>query len=140
MLAPRRNAPCWIARVASQKTQAEMRAFRVLAASVRDVGLAATLGQLPGRLLAPVTLRRLKRRKGVQFQRKLRESVKLWEAGLLDSDSLVASIEAWVNHVRYGNTGGLIKTVLGGLPSELLAMMGSSINKFVGQGNIFAKH
>ena|GEM_PF-1231717 len=68
--------------------------------------------------------RRLKRRKGVQFQRKLRESVKLWEAGLLDSDSLVASIEAWVNHVRYGNTGGLSKSMLGGLPGELLALIG----------------
>ncbi len=68
--------------------------------------------------------RRLKRRKGVQFQRKLRDSVKLWEAGLLDTDSLVASVGSWINHVRYGNTGGLRKAVLARLPDELLAIIG----------------
>ena len=40
-----------------------MRTLRLLAASVRDLGLAATLDQLPSYLLAPLTLRRLKRRK-----------------------------------------------------------------------------
>jgi len=76
--------------------------------------------------------RRLKRRKGVQFQRKLHEMLRLWEDGLLDTESLVASIDSWVNHVRYGNTGGLIKAVLGGLPDDLLAMIGSPSIKFGG--------
>ena len=40
-----------------------MRAFSILAASVRDFGLAATLDQAPQALLSPFTLRRLKRRK-----------------------------------------------------------------------------
>ena len=40
-----------------------MRVFRLLSASVRDVGLWATLDQLPAYLLAPLTLRALKRRK-----------------------------------------------------------------------------
>ena len=40
-----------------------MRAPRYLSASVRDLGVTATLAQLPAMALAPLTLRRLKRRK-----------------------------------------------------------------------------
>jgi SAM-dependent methyltransferase len=40
-----------------------MRAARYLAASVRDLGVAATVAQLPAMAAAPLTLRRLKRRK-----------------------------------------------------------------------------
>ena len=40
-----------------------MRASRYLKASVRDLGLAATLAQLPAMAAAPLTLRRLRRRK-----------------------------------------------------------------------------
>jgi predicted RNA methylase len=40
-----------------------MRARRYLAASVRDLGVTATLAQLPAMAMAPLTLRRLKRRK-----------------------------------------------------------------------------
>ena len=40
-----------------------MRARRYLSASVRDLGFTATLAQLPAMALAPLTLRRLKRRK-----------------------------------------------------------------------------
>ena len=40
-----------------------MRARRYLAASIRDLGAASTLAQLPAMALAPLTLRRLKRRK-----------------------------------------------------------------------------
>jgi SAM-dependent methyltransferase len=40
-----------------------MRTFRILAASVRDLGLRSTLDRVPAYLLAPLTLRRLKRRK-----------------------------------------------------------------------------
>lgn len=46
-----------------------MRAARVLAASVRDLGLAATLDRLPSLVCAPLTLRRLKRRKLTQLSR-----------------------------------------------------------------------
>jgi SAM-dependent methyltransferase len=40
-----------------------MRSFRILAASIRDLGLGATLDQLPLFILSPLTMRRLKRRK-----------------------------------------------------------------------------
>jgi SAM-dependent methyltransferase len=46
-----------------------VRALRVLAASRRDVGLRATLDQLPFLLLSPVALRRLKRRKLEELSR-----------------------------------------------------------------------
>jgi retron-type reverse transcriptase len=64
--------------------------------------------------------RRLKRRKGVQFQRKLRSLIKAWEAGMMSTDTLAAGISGWVNHVRYGNTVGLKKTVLSRVPEEVL--------------------
>jgi len=46
-----------------------MRTFRTLAASIRDLGLVATLDQLPFFLLSPLTLRRLKRRKLKELSR-----------------------------------------------------------------------
>ena len=53
--------------------------------------------------------RRLKRRKGLHFQRKL--------AGMLledplDLERIQASVQGWTNHVRYGNTVGLREAVL----------------------------
>ena len=64
------------------------------------------------------TRRRLKRRKGVQFQRKLRGLVQAWEAGDLDAETLTASLSGWVNHARHGNTVGLCKAVLSGVPES----------------------
>jgi SAM-dependent methyltransferase len=46
-----------------------LRIGRLLAASVRDLGLKATLDQLPAYLLTPLTVRRLKRRKAEEFSR-----------------------------------------------------------------------
>jgi hypothetical protein len=53
------------------------------------------------------THRRLKRRKGIHFLRKLR-------AKLADGDNLGAraSLSGWINHVRYGDTWGLRRAVL----------------------------
>ena len=62
--------------------------------------------------------RRLKRRKGVQFQRKLRGLVRAWESGELDTETLKASLSGWINHARYGNTVGLRKAVLRVVPDK----------------------
>ncbi len=51
---------------------------------------------------------RLKRRKGVHYRRKLKQ---LLAAGA-DEETLVASIQGWLNHSRYGNTTGLQKAIL----------------------------
>lgn len=62
--------------------------------------------------------RRLKRRKGIYFQRKLRAMMAAYDAGQTSLTSITASVQGWVNHARYGNTVGLRKAVLGRLPPE----------------------
>jgi retron-type reverse transcriptase len=57
--------------------------------------------------------RRLKRRKGIAFQRRLKRLRELEAAGELPADAVQASIAGWVGHVRHGNTVGLRKAVLG---------------------------
>lgn len=56
--------------------------------------------------------RRLKRRKGVHFQRKLKRMAAAVATGDVPFANLRASIRGWVNHVRYANTVGLRKAVL----------------------------
>jgi hypothetical protein len=48
--------------------------------------------------------RMLKRKKGIAFQRKLKNLRVLRELGGLTRAQLQASIQGWVNHVRWGNT------------------------------------
>jgi hypothetical protein len=60
--------------------------------------------------------RRLKRRKGVHFRRRLRSLLTHYAAGRIALDAVTASVRGWVNHVRYGNTVGLRKALLRGLP------------------------
>jgi hypothetical protein len=56
--------------------------------------------------------RRLKRRKGIHFQRKLKKLVTGYRAGDVLLKDLSATVRGWINHVRYGNTIGLRKAVL----------------------------
>lgn len=56
--------------------------------------------------------RHLKRRKGIYFQRKLKKQMSLYRAGELEAKKLNASIQGWINHVRYGDTWGLRRAVL----------------------------
>jgi hypothetical protein len=62
------------------------------------------------------THRRLKRRRGIAFQRRLRRKLQACAAGEITLDEVHASVEGWVNHVRYGDTWGLRRAVLAGLP------------------------
>ncbi|MBK8798512.1 MAG: RNA-dependent DNA polymerase [Anaerolineales bacterium] len=56
--------------------------------------------------------RRLKRRKGVYYARKLRVLVKQYrQAGRKERTPIDASVRGWVNHVRYANTLGLRKAI-----------------------------
>jgi hypothetical protein len=59
---------------------------------------------------------RLKRRKGVQYGRKLKRLAVQYERGEISLDAMSASVRGWVNHVRYGNTVGLRKKMLGDQP------------------------
>jgi hypothetical protein len=58
--------------------------------------------------------RRLKRRKGIHFQRRLQALYRLWQTGLIQAVDLTPRVQGWVNHVRYGNTRGLRAAVLSG--------------------------
>jgi hypothetical protein len=57
--------------------------------------------------------RRLKRRKGIHFQCKLHRLLAAWARGELSLEQVQPSVQGWANHVRYGNTVGLRKAVLG---------------------------
>jgi hypothetical protein len=56
--------------------------------------------------------RRLKRRKRIHFQRRLRNLIAGYHTGAVPASRITAGIRGWVNHVRYGNTVGLRKAML----------------------------
>ena len=56
--------------------------------------------------------RRLKRRKGVYFERRFRRLVAECAAGRLAFEDLDAAVRGWVNHARTGDTWGLRGAVL----------------------------
>lgn len=56
--------------------------------------------------------RRLKRRKGIYYRRKLQRLVTAHETGVISLQQLQASILGWINYVRFGNTVGLRKKLL----------------------------
>ncbi|MBM4431120.1 MAG: RNA-dependent DNA polymerase [Chloroflexi bacterium] len=60
--------------------------------------------------------RRLKRRKGIGYQRRLKGLLSLYAAGQVPLDRVHASVQGWVNHVRYGETWGLRRAVFANLP------------------------
>ena len=57
-------------------------------------------------------LRRLKRRKGIYFQRKLQDLISGYQAGEIPLPEVSAHVRGWINHARYGNTVGLRKAIL----------------------------
>ena len=60
--------------------------------------------------------RRLKRRKRLYYQRKLRHLYRDYAQGRLPFERLSASVQGWANHARYGNTVGLRKAILSQIP------------------------
>jgi RNA-directed DNA polymerase len=56
--------------------------------------------------------RRLKRRNGVAYARRLRQMACEYAAGVLTFEQVTASVQGWVNHARYGNTTGLRQALL----------------------------
>ena len=59
--------------------------------------------------------RTLKRQKGLYYQRRIRKLLRAYASGQLEYADLDASLQGWINHVRYGNTIGLRKAILGDL-------------------------
>jgi len=58
------------------------------------------------------THRLLLRRKGVHFQRRLRALLVAYRRGKIRRERVDAAVRGWINHVRYGDTWGLRRTVL----------------------------
>lgn len=56
--------------------------------------------------------RRLKRRNMVQFRRRLERNISLYRQGDITFAELDASVQGWINHVRYGDTWGLRRSLL----------------------------
>lgn len=56
--------------------------------------------------------RRLKRRKGIAYRRRLRQLVAAYQAGSIPLDDVTASVRGWVNHARHGQTRGLRRAIL----------------------------
>jgi len=59
------------------------------------------------------THRQLKRRNVVNFTRRLEYNIDLYQQGEITFAELDASVNGWVNHVRYADTWGLRGHVLG---------------------------
>jgi len=57
--------------------------------------------------------RRLKRSKGIYYQRKLCALLNDYAEQRISLDQLSASVQGWTNHVRFGNTIGLRKSIFG---------------------------
>lgn len=53
------------------------------------------------------THRRLKQRNAVGFRRRLEANIDLYQAGKISFAELDASVQGWINHVRYADTWGL---------------------------------
>ncbi|HSH05361.1 MAG TPA: reverse transcriptase/maturase family protein [Anaerolineae bacterium] len=53
--------------------------------------------------------RRLKRRKGIHYQRHLKGLLQLYVDGEIAFEEMTRSVKGWVNHVRYSNSVGLRK-------------------------------
>jgi RNA-directed DNA polymerase len=55
--------------------------------------------------------RRLKRSKGIAYQRHLKGMVRKHRAGLLTREQGRASVMSWLGHIRHGNTAGLRRDI-----------------------------
>ncbi|MBM4467631.1 MAG: RNA-dependent DNA polymerase [Chloroflexi bacterium] len=55
--------------------------------------------------------RRLKRRKGIAFQRRLKQLLAAYAAGAVEQEQLDAAVRGWVAHVSHGDTYGLRRAV-----------------------------
>jgi hypothetical protein len=56
--------------------------------------------------------RRLKRRKGIAYARKLQALVEDYADGRISLERVTASVLGWVNHASYGDTLGLRRALL----------------------------
>ena len=56
--------------------------------------------------------RRLKQRKGVEVKRRLTSRFDQWQRGEISFAEFDASVQGWINHVRYADSWGLREHIL----------------------------
>ena len=66
--------------------------------------------------------RRLKKRRGIAFQRRFRHLFQQWAAGEIPAQRVEASVRSWKAHASWGDTTGLQKSVLKANPCEGFAI------------------
>lgn len=69
------------------------------------------------------THRRLKRRNVVNFTRRFRHNIQLYEEGSISFAELDASVQGWINHVRYADTWGLRRHIFEQHPIRLRPLL-----------------
>ncbi|MBL8131751.1 MAG: group II intron reverse transcriptase domain-containing protein [Anaerolineae bacterium] len=62
------------------------------------------------------THRLLKRRNAVSFSRRLERNIDLYESGRISFAELDATVQGWINHVRYADTWGLRRQIFDSHP------------------------
>lgn len=65
------------------------------------------------------THRRLKRRNAINFTRRFRHNIQLYYYGKISFAELDASVQGWINHVRYADTWGLRQHIFDHHPIRL---------------------
>lgn len=65
------------------------------------------------------THRKLKRRNAVNFTRRLERNIDAYESGTITFAELDASVQGWINHVRYADTWGLRRHIFDNHPIRL---------------------
>lgn len=68
------------------------------------------------------THRRLKRRKGIHYRRRLKRQLARYQIEEIELEQIHASVQGWVNHVRYGDTWGLRRSLFATLPIPSLGV------------------
>ncbi len=63
--------------------------------------------------------RRLKRRKGIAYRRRLKHLLAAYGRGEIDREAVLASVRGWVNHARFGQTRGLRRRLFEEVPPIL---------------------
>lgn len=91
-----------------------------LTAHEREAQITQTKDGIPwlGFVVYP-THRKLKKRNAVNFTRRLERNIDAYENGAITFAELDASVQGWINHVRYADTWGLRKHLFDNHPIKL---------------------
>jgi len=65
------------------------------------------------------SLMRIKRRKGIHFQRQLKKALIQYHKNRIDEERIAAKLLGWNNHAAYGDTLGLRKVMFSKLPDNI---------------------